>query len=130
MKNCWSPVKLSTLGAALPLSEAWKASKAAARPATSAMFSPRVCLPLTCEVGEGLVGVVLGGEGGGDGFEVGEVFGRPPVADAAFGVEGGALGVEGVADLVADDGADGSVVVRRRGPWDRRRAAAGWRRGS
>ena len=26
MKNCWSPVKLSTFGAALPLSEAWKAS--------------------------------------------------------------------------------------------------------
>ena len=63
------------------------------------------------DVGEGLVGVVLGGEGGGDGFEVGEVFGGPPVADAAFGVEGGAFGVEGVADLVADDGADGSVVV-------------------
>ena len=62
------------------------------------------------EVGEGFVGVVLGGERGGDGVEVGEVFGRPPVADAALGVEGGALGVEGVADLVADDGADGSVV--------------------
>ena len=44
-------------------------------------------------------------------FEVGEVFGGPPVADAALGVECGALGVEGVADLVADDGADGAVVV-------------------
>ena len=62
------------------------------------------------EVGEGPVVVVLGGECGGGGFEVSEVFGRPPVADAALGVEGGALGVEGVADLVADDGSDGSVV--------------------
>src|ERR1700734_99121 len=66
------------------------------------------------DVGEGCVGVVLGGECGGDGVEMGEVFGGPPVADSAFGVEGGALGVEGVADLVADDGADGSVVVRGR----------------
>ncbi len=64
------------------------------------------------EIGEGGVGVVLGGEGGGDGFEVGEIFRGPPVADAAHGVEGSALRVKGVADLVADDGADGAVVVR------------------
>jgi hypothetical protein len=62
------------------------------------------------DIGEGFVGVVLGGEGGGDLFEVGEVFGSPPVADAAFGVECRSLGVEGVTDLVADDGADGAVV--------------------
>ena len=49
------------------------------------------------EIGEGGVGVVLRGERGGGGVEVGEVGGGPPVADAALGVEGGALGVEGVA---------------------------------
>ena len=67
-------------------------------------------LAIDVEIGEGCVGVVLGGEGGGDGVEVGGVFGGPPVADAALGVEGGSFGVERVADLVADDGADGAVV--------------------
>jgi len=46
MKNCWSPVKPCTTGAGLPPSDRWKASYAAASPATSAMFSPRVCSPL------------------------------------------------------------------------------------
>ena len=63
------------------------------------------------EIGERLVGVVLGDEGCGDGVEVREILGGPPVANAACGVEGCAFGVEGVADLVADDGADGAVVV-------------------
>ena len=62
------------------------------------------------DVGEGVIGVVLGGEGVGRCFEVSEVFGGPPVADAAAVVEGGSFGVEGVGDLVADDGSDGSVV--------------------
>ena len=62
------------------------------------------------EVGEGGVGVVLLGEGFDGGVEVGEVGGGPPVADVALGVEGGAFGVEGVGDFVADDGADGAVV--------------------
>ncbi len=75
------------------------------------MFSPRVWRPFDVQVGEGSIGVELGGESGGDSVEVGEIFGGPPVADAAHGVECSAFGVEGVADLVADDGADGSVVV-------------------
>ncbi len=47
---------------------------------------------------------------------MGEVVGGPPVSDAAFGIEGGALGVEGVGDLVADDGADSAVVRGGRRP--------------
>ena len=37
---------------------------------------------------EWLVGVVLRCQSCGDGFEVFQVFGSPPVADAALGVEG------------------------------------------
>src|ERR1035437_5964346 len=62
------------------------------------------------EVGERLVGVVLGGQRGGGCVEVGEVRWRPPIADAAPGVEGSALGVEGGGDLVPNDGSDRPIV--------------------
>ena len=86
------------------------------------MSSPSVCLPLTCDAGQRLVGVELRGERGGDGLEVRVVSGCPPVANGALGVEVRAFAVEGVGDLVADDGADGAVVggVGRRGIEERR----------
>ena len=57
-----------------------------------------------------LIGVVLRGELCGGGFEVGEVGGRPPVADATLGVERRTFRVEGVTDFVADDRTDRSIV--------------------
>ena len=62
------------------------------------------------DAGVGLVGVELCGESAGDLLEVGVVGVGPPFADLSFGVELCAFGVEGVGDLVADDGADGAVV--------------------
>src|SRR5580700_2930127 len=67
-------------------------------------------LAVHMDAGEKLIRVVLLLEFLGLLVEVGEIFGRPPVADAAFRVEGASFRVESVADLVADDGADGSVV--------------------
>src|SRR5580704_1694324 len=61
-------------------------------------------------VGKRFVSVVLRGESGGGGFEMGEVGGRPPIADSAFGVKGAAFGVEGMTDFVTDYRADGAIV--------------------
>ncbi len=66
----------------------------------SDVFSQRL-IAVQGNVGKGFVGVVLGGEPGGGRVEVREVGGRPPIADAAFGVEGAALVVKGMADFVA-----------------------------
>ena len=85
-------------------------------PATSAMFSDSVSLPLTWLPGQRLVGVVLRRQALGRGLEVLHVLVRPPVGETAAGVELGALIVEAVADLVADDDADAAVVLRRIGP--------------
>ena len=88
------------------------------------MFSPMVRAPLTCGISAsdragvpvlgdddlGRVGVVLADERAralGEGLPV--LLG-PPVADLSGAVEGGALVIEAVADLVADDGTDPRVV--------------------
>src|SRR5215470_12920499 len=42
-----------------------------------------------------------------------EILFRPPVEEPALGIELAALIVEAVADLMADNGAHGAVVVRR-----------------
>ena len=42
-----------------------------------------------------------------------EVFVRPPAGHIAFLIELGALGIESVGDLMADDCADGSVILLR-----------------
>src|SRR6266568_4398742 len=75
------------------------------------MFSASV-LAVHGKIRERLVGVVLVGELFGGDAEVGEVLGGPPVAEGSGGVEGAALGVKGVADLVSDDGTDSAVVGR------------------
>src|ERR1700733_15799475 len=62
------------------------------------------------QIGEGFIGVVLSGEFCRRGSEVCEIRWGPPIAHASFCVERAALGIEGVADLMTDDGADGAIV--------------------
>src|SRR3984885_3535821 len=74
------------------------------------------------QIGEGFIGVVLSGEFCRRGSEVCEVRWGPPIAHASFCVERAALSIERVADLMADDGADGAIVrSRRRGGIEERR---------
>src|SRR5207344_3473560 len=65
-------------------------------------------LSVLVKIGKRLVRVVLRDQLRRGGLEVREVFGRPPVGEVASGVELAALVVEAVADLVADDRADGA----------------------
>src|SRR5580693_8613991 len=69
------------------------------------------------KVGKRFVAVVLRGESGGGGFEMGEVGGRPPIADSAFGVKGAAFGVECMTDFVPDHGADSAIVRGAGSEW-------------
>src|SRR3954470_20106838 len=67
-------------------------------------------LPIERQVREGLVSVVLLHQSLRCGVEVLLIRGLPPVPQCALGVKGRALGVEGMADLVSDDCADGAVI--------------------
>jgi hypothetical protein len=78
--------------------------------------------------GQGLVGVVLLDQEGGLPAILGVVRRRPPVAQSALGVVLPALGVEAVADIVADHRPDRPVVHRVLRPGSKkggRRMAAG-----
>src|SRR5579872_98549 len=66
------------------------------------------------KVWERLIGVVLGRKFRRGGLEMGEVFRRPPVSNFALRIECAAFIVEGMADLVADHRADGTIVGRSR----------------
>lgn len=73
------------------------------------VFGQRL-LAIHREVWERLIGVVLSSEFCRRGSEVCEIRRCPPIAHAPVGVEGAALCIEGMADLVADDGADRAIV--------------------
>ncbi len=88
------------------------AGSATVSPPRSPMFSPRVSLPFTVISSIGLERVVLLDQHAGALLEGLLVLGRPPVAQVAVAVRAAALVVEAVADLVADDAADGAVVDR------------------
>jgi hypothetical protein len=70
-------------------------------------------LPVDVHLGEGPVGVELGGEPRSRLLELREVRRGPPVPQSPLGIEHRSLVVEAVAHLVADDGADRPVVDRR-----------------
>jgi hypothetical protein len=69
--------------------------------------------PVDPQPGQSLVGIVLIFQSLGLLLEVLAVRRGPPVAQAPLRIEGAAFRIEGVTDLVADDGADRAVIVRR-----------------
>ena len=87
-------------------------------------------LAVDVDVVDGGEGAVLVDQAIGAGGEVLEVGGGPPVVKVAEAVELAALVVEAVGEFVADDGADVSVVDGDILACGRRRAGAGFRRGS
>ena len=80
-------------------------------PATSADVLGQRLLAVDREVRERSVSVILRSKFCGGGFEMREVLGCPPVADAALGVKHAALGIEGVTDFVTYHGTNGAIVT-------------------
>src|SRR5947209_15607039 len=70
-------------------------------------------MPIHREIGKRPVRIELCGERFPSSLEVSEIFFRPPVREAARGIELTPLIIEAVTDLMADNRPHGAVIVRR-----------------